>query len=144
MSAPTPPFLPEGHLERLRKMGIDAHWAGAPRAANPFAYEASQAWDSGWLQAQQAQQEEEASAQPPAQGAPSVAFGHLLDIRRHLGLATEMASNLPSEEVGRMDWGDAGSLAEGARMAQELGDWLERWRWAFSPPPSPAPMDPPR
>lgn len=40
--------------EKFRREGIDAHGAGTPRTGNPYSFEASRAWDSGWLQAAQA------------------------------------------------------------------------------------------
>lgn len=40
--------------EKFRREGIDAYGAGKPRSANPYSFEASRAWDSGWLQAAQA------------------------------------------------------------------------------------------
>jgi len=43
--------------EQHRREGIDAYDAGQPRSSNPYSYEASRAWDSGWLQGQQAAQE---------------------------------------------------------------------------------------
>lgn len=44
-------------LEALRREGIDAFNMGKSRHSNPYSYEASRAWDSGWLQAQQAAEE---------------------------------------------------------------------------------------
>ncbi len=44
-------------VEKFRLQGIDAYDAGQPRSANPYSYEASRAWDSGWLQGRQAAEE---------------------------------------------------------------------------------------
>jgi hypothetical protein len=44
-------------IEEHRREGIDAYDAGQPRSSNPYSYEASRAWDSGWLQGQQAAEE---------------------------------------------------------------------------------------
>ncbi len=53
--------------EMLRRKGIDAYNCGVDRGANPYSYEASRAWDSGWMQAQQAHIEAlpEIGAAPP-------------------------------------------------------------------------------
>lgn len=45
----------ETDAERCRTEGIDAHLAGKDRSANPYSWEASRAWDSGWMQAAHAQ-----------------------------------------------------------------------------------------
>lgn len=43
--------LSQNSLEELRKEGIDAYNAGRSRSDNPYSYEASNAWDAGWVQA---------------------------------------------------------------------------------------------
>ena len=43
--------------EQHRREGIDAYDAGLILVYNPYSYGASRAWDSGWLQGQQAAEE---------------------------------------------------------------------------------------
>ena len=58
-------FLSTEQAEYYRKEGIDAHNAGWSRSHNPHSYEASQCWDAGWLQAQQAALENQSPPQEP-------------------------------------------------------------------------------
>lgn len=52
--------LAPDHSERLRIAGIDAHGAGVNRFDNPHMWEDAKSWGSGWMQAEQAMQEQAA------------------------------------------------------------------------------------
>lgn len=41
-------------LDIFYTRGIDAYNRGEPRSANPYSYEASRSWDSGWMHANEA------------------------------------------------------------------------------------------